>query len=325
LQTTERGRAERASDETTPTAATRLRLSQAGETRVVDVYEAYWNDLVPSLAAQSSLRLKVVRGLSLVGYWVFSRVWMGGLMRRKYLTFGVVTSAAAMIAWYLGVVGLFLEALVEEPPVFLQAVPGVVPVLDALSGWQLWAGATLFMALLPVPRLVDMIDFSKRYLTNEVTGARGVGLRVQLRHRVRQQILDAVEREEYSRLTLVGHSFGSVVAVDLLADLELPANLPLRLVTLGSPLRIFGQKAPWLYEEVDKCARRPGLESWKDVTIDSDWFATGIPLPDLAACSSRRVPAEGTFVDHLQARTHARYFDNQAAVEAIVAPWSTNP
>lgn len=321
IKTAEKVIVEKVEDGTAPTAAVRLRLTRGAETAVADLYEAYWNDLVPSLAAAPSVKQKMVRGVSLFSYWFFSKIWLGGVWHRKYLTIGLTTSALALILWYLGVVGLFLEATLAERTAGPEAgwwVAAGHTLLDTISGWQLWAGATLFMALVPVPVLIDIIDFSKRFLTNEVSGERPIGLRVQVRSRLRQQLVDALGREQYSRLTVVAHSFGTVAAVDLLADLPLPAGMRFRLVTLGSPLEILAQKAPWLRDEVDGCAGRPELEAWHDLTIDSDWFATGIPLPDLPNCRAERIPAEGTFVDHLLARTHSRYFDHQMAVAAVV-------
>ena len=303
-------------DENVPRGARQLRGTREGEEVLIDVQEAYWNDLVPSLT-QESLTTRVVRGLSLVWYWALSPVWKG-FLGRKYLTFGLSLSVTAFIAWYLGTLILLVEALANNPPDILA---GVMPALEAavaqVGGWRFWVFASALVGFLPVALLVDISDFAKRYVANEPTAPGRPAVRFEIVKRVRDQVLSTVEREDYSSVTVVGHSFGSVVAVDLLADLP-SLGPPLRVVTMGSLVELLARRASWLGKDVCAVAERSDLDEWIDVRSSSDWFASGAGVPDSARC--REVPVEsfGTFPDKLAARVHARYFDNQQAVREVL-------
>ena len=303
-------------DESVPRGVQRLRGTRDGTPIEIDVQEAYWNDLVPSLT-QENLRTKVVRGLSLFWYWALSPVWKG-FFKRMYLTFGLALSVIAFIAWYLGTLVLLIEAVASNPP------PGLAGVMQFLQnavayvgGWRFWVLASALVTFIPVALLVDISDFAKRYVSNEATAPGRPAVRFEIVKRARDQLLSALERGGYSSVTVVGHSFGSVVAVDLMADLP-PQSLSLRVVTMGSLIEVLASRATWLDKDVKALAARKDLEEWVDVNSKSDWFASGAGVPVSDRC--REVPVEsfGTFPDKLAARVHARYFDNQGAVEEIL-------
>jgi hypothetical protein len=297
-----------------------LEVTRGQEVVPTDVQEAYWNDLVPSLTA-AGLRARVVRGLALFLYWAFSPAWRG-FLGRKYLTVGLMVSGIALVVWYYGVLALFLDALLNDPgtnEVIARYAEFARGALEAVAGWKIWLGASVIMGLIPVAVLIDIMDFCKRYLVNEPTGSGGIGLHVAIRDRVRSQVLDALKADHpYDRLVLVSHSFGTVVAVDVLADLPLPPGSRVRFVTLGSPVELLVRKAPWLQGEIHKCCERPDLEAWIDIRAENDWFATGVPRAEDERCRSLRVPVRGTIVDTVTGRTHARYFDQEEAVAATL-------
>ena len=311
----------RVEDPDSPSHGIRVKVTKGTNERLIDVVEAYWNDLLPSLA-QAGAREKFLRGTSLIVYWALSvGVWRGAL-QRKYLTLGLVTSAIALVAWYYGTVALFLEAIRNSetaPAVFRDTATSVGQVLDIIAGWEVWVVATAIMGLIPVNLLVDIMDFSKRFLSDERVGDSGLGLRVQVRKRVREQTKAALAVANYQKLTVVGHSFGCLVALDLIADLQLPPGLEVRLVTVGSSIELLGRKAGWLADEIDKCAKRPELQAWVDVVSESDFFASGTPQPSGSGKFERRsVPVRGTFIDAVMSRTHGMYFDADATVQAVL-------
>ena len=89
---------------------------------------------------------------------------------------------------------------------------------------------------------------------NEVSGDRrtdpqGLGLRIQIRSRVREQILAAIEKGNYDRVTVLGHSFGTIVATDVFPDLPVSSRA-MRFVTIGSPIELL-KRAQWLEKEVE--------------------------------------------------------------------------
>lgn len=305
------------SDSAVPPGVRRLRAGSGDDRHEVDIAEAYWNDLVPSLT-QESLKTRMIRGFSLFWFWIANiHIWKG-VLRRKYLTFGLTLSASALIAWYLSTIVLFIEAVhLEDSSPLYDVTDALKGFSDAIGGWKIWAVISLLIAAVPVSLLVDISDFCKRYITDEPSAAGQPAMRFEIIRRVREQLEARLDPAEYHSLTVVGHSFGSVVTVDLFADLP-PVGIPVRILTLGSLIEVLGKQAGWLQEEVVSLSRREDLVEWVDIKARTDWFASGSSVPASAKCSELEVNSYGTFPDKLAARTHSRYFDNQEVVNTLV-------
>lgn len=305
------------SDPSTPPGVRRFRANTAGSHREFDVIEAYWNDLVPSLS-QESLKTRFIRGFSLLWFWMTNPRILKGIVRRKYLTFGLSMSALALILWYLGTIVLFVEAIeLEESSPFSALVAEMKSFVNTIGGWKIWALASALAMLIPVSLLVDISDFAKRYIANEPSDPGQPAVRFEIIKHVREQLESRLNASDYSSLTVVGHSFGSVVTVDLFADLP-PIGIPVRILTMGSLLEILGKQAPWLQDEVAALSQRSDLAEWVDINSRSDWFASGADMPNAANCRQVTISSYGTFPDKLAARVHARYFDNQEAVNLLL-------
>jgi hypothetical protein len=296
-----------------------VRLAGPGGHPVIDVYEAYWNDLVPSLSGEGLPR-RVLRGLSLTGYWGASSLWKG-IGSRWRLTIGTMTSGLVLVLWYVSVVALFYDAVAANPG-FLAGLPVVGAAIaswDPAGLWWVWAALSILALVVPVTILVDMMDFAKIYASEEVLAEDDVALRFQIVSRVREQINHALDGGPCHRLTVVGHSFGAVVAVDVMSHLRLPHGLPFRLVTLGSPAELLSHKARWLDDDIQACADRTDLTEWIDIVSTGDWLATGTPAKP-GRLREMTVRSHGTLVDRIVARVHGRYLDNQQTLNEILRP-----
>ena len=317
IATSERSEVTQVQADDVPAAAVRLKVTGGPVSHEVDVVEAYWNDLAPTLE-KASMPARVVRGTSLIAYWAFSGVWKG-FLNRKYLTLGMMAAGIALLTWYYGTVAMFLQALAGDQtanPTIKRLVEPFLPLFNTIGTWKVWVVASAFMAVIPVAVLVEMLDLTKRYMTNERAEPEGPPVRVQIRARVKEQIAAALKAGAYQRLTIVGHSFGAIVALDVLADL--PVSTPVRFVTIGSPIELVKRRAPWIGDEVTKCLARPDVITWIDICSEGDWFASGSDLPEGTKTRSMRVPIEGTFVDLVYGRTHSRYFDRDEVVGTLV-------
>ncbi|WP_444943874.1 hypothetical protein ACJJIK_00490 [Microbulbifer sp. ZKSA006] len=302
------------SDPSVPAGISRLRIS---DTQELDLVEAYWNDLVPSIT-QQSLKVRLARGFSLIWFWLANlHIWKG-VLKRKYLTFGLTLSALTFIVWYLGTIILFVEAIEpsSDSP-FFPAIQQLKQGVEYIGGWRVWLIATAVVALMPVSLLVDISDFCKRYLTNEPAAKGKPAVRFEIIRRVREQLESSTQQYEYDSVTIVGHSFGSVVTVDLFADLP-PIGVPIRILTMGSLIEVLAKQAPWLQGEVEQLSKREDLVEWIDIKSHSDWFASGSAVPARHHCYERIIGSYGTFPDKLAARVHSRYFDNQEAVRLLL-------
>ncbi|PPC78011.1 hypothetical protein C4K68_07090 [Pokkaliibacter plantistimulans] len=321
----------RIDDPQLPQDLCRLSGQRDGQPLTLDVVEAYWNDMVPSLS-QQPLSTRIQRGLSLFLYWGLSPVWQGW-WQRKYLTLSILLSGLMLVFWYYSTLALFAQALVNSSDSSTALLGHWLDgILSTMGSWKLWALVTLLMGVLPVTSVVDAMDFSKRYTAEEAAGPDTPALRLQIIRRVREQIrsylalADSVADSDgqlrpYQRITLVAHSFGTVIAIDVLADLPLSVSPGIRLFTLGSPLELLHKRVPWLLEEQSKCMQRNDLLQWLDITSPADWLATGA---DVDRLDDRRIEqlsirASGTLTDRLAARIHSRYFDNQQVCQRLLA------
>src|SRR5262245_1891638 len=97
VETSERPIVDRDEAGETSPIAVRLNATSAEGVRRLDVVEAYWNDLAPSLQ-NTGPRAKLSRGTSLIFYWGISNIWKG-FAKRRYLTIGLVASAIALVTW----------------------------------------------------------------------------------------------------------------------------------------------------------------------------------------------------------------------------------
>jgi len=302
----------------------RIRSSEPGVE--IDIREAYWRDLAPSMTKQRIDRT-LIRGLSLAIYWIFSPVWRG-FLSRKYLTLGIVFSFVAYLLWYSSLLILALDSLVSHPPEFLAKT------LDAIAelfpkGWAwllkfgalpFWAATSALVGIVEAAVLVDISDFAKRYISREKREGGEIPVQDEILARVRGEFKAAMSTHEYSRVTVVAHSFGSVIGVNLLAESSVTGKF--RLVTLGSPIALLAARENRLAQDVRSVAFNDNIE-WVDVKAPADWLGAGstferIKEDEFKRCRSVEVDFSGTFVDRLAARHHDEYFGNPDAVSEIL-------
>lgn len=303
-------------------------------TATLDVYEAYWGDLIPRLS-QEELVVRVKRGTTLLFYWAVSGIWRG-VRGRVYLTVSFIATAFILLAWYYSTVALLLTAIGENPNLLTgqagETGEGVPPagllqqiavllgkVGEWMGGWSVWLAVALLMGFVPVNKIVDVSDFTRRYLRNETVDDGPVGLQDRLRKRVRDVVAHVCEAGAYERITIAAHSFGCMIAVDVLADYAAPAGVRLRLVTMGGPLEILSHRAGWVQEEIDRCASAESLEAWVDFYSEVDWFCSATPfdasLPRLQHCE---VHDQASLSEKLTGETHQRYFGQKKVVHTLL-------
>lgn len=301
----------------------RLEIHRGGaDARLVDVYEAHWGDLVPH-GSQGTPVARMGEGLRLLAYW-FSPRMAGAFRHSRFLTLSLLLSALALVAWYYGVLALGLTAIGSAPPIDPEQAPAAARSFAwlgelgaAMGGWYVWAVVAGLMGFLPVDRLVDMAAFTRGYLLNEPT-AEGPGIRDRIRNRVLATMGD-VAAGGYAGITVVAHSFGSVIAVDVFGDHQGDERAALRLVTMGTPLRVLCHRSAWLRAELDKCLGNRALASWQDYYSDEDWLCGPVPGHEgQGHVVSRRLVREAPLGAKLSGATHKMYYGEQAVVEDLV-------
>ena len=132
-------------------------------------------------------------------------------------------------------------------------------------------------------------------------------------------LLDTLQQDPtIDSIVVVAYSFGTVPVVEALA--RYPAKLPLRLVTLGSPLQLIAARAPHIGAAIDALLDNPKIEQWGDFHFDLDWLCTGVPGSGRSErFLSRRVEAEVSIDQIVSGRSHTVYFHNEGPMAFILA------
>jgi hypothetical protein len=294
----------------------------------LDVFEAHWADMVPEQVELGPWQ-KLGSGLDMLAYWLFSwRTWRA-LTVSRFITLGLMMGGLLLVLWYLALVLVVADAVTKD--VTLTAGVRDVPVLGNLlqmfldaagmvGHWYWWALIAFVLSIVPVDALVQMARFAKDYLENRPDETE-VGLRDRMRNRVRATLENVLEAG-YDEVLLVAHSFGSVLAIDLLADWPHRDDFArLRLVTLGSPIAVLGYRSKWVDAERRQLLERPELDIWLDFYAPTDWLCTAVPgHAERYPGMSRELDFEAPLRQMLTGQTHMLYYRCSEVLETLAAP-----
>ena len=293
----------------------------------VDVFEAYWGDLIPESTSRTPLQ-HLLWGLEIIVYWVFNwRSWTA-LRVSPYMTFGLLSSGSLLVLWYISIVLLAADAIGQDsagvsslglPHVLQELVKSIVDVAAVVGNWQLWLAIAAILPFLKIDELVMIASFVKDYFQNKPDETE-VGLRHRLRTRI-QTTLDNVYKADYDEVTLLAHSFGTVFAIDLMADWPHRRDLArTSLVTMGAPIAVLACRSPWLASEVKRFAARNDIVAWDDYHAATDWLCTAIPArKDFAgAGASHKLVFETKILEKLSGRSHMSYYRDDHLLEHLV-------
>ncbi|HEY9645492.1 MAG TPA: hypothetical protein V6C88_03930 [Chroococcidiopsis sp.] len=294
----------------------------SGETKMIDLYETYWLDLVTRLSA-ANLKDKVVRGFDLLFYWTFSKTWQA--FREAPMMLGGVLIALVLVAlWYYGTLVLALTAIAHDQSIFGAAIPAIWANRfgqwgEAMGGWSIWVAVSLLLTFLPLDLVIDQTDFTKRYLQNEIDPVTGETLRVKIRKRLIETLDSVLDHGEYERVTILAHSFGTLFATELLAT-AYPFPKPFRYITVAGPLKLLSLRSSWVNGIIQKALRNPAVESWTDYYSDRDLFCTKVPVsgdvPPIfkGRCMLQDIPLR----DCITGKSHIAYFAQEEVIDALM-------
>jgi hypothetical protein len=295
----------------------------SGETKTIDVYEAFWADLLTTLSTQN-LKDKVLRGTSLLLYWVFSGIWKT-FKECPNLVGGFVTSLVLVTFWYYGTVAMVLTAIGQDPTFFGSKLPlgwseRLGQLGNAMGGWSVWLLISAFLTFIPINILVDLADFAKYHLQDAIDEGTGETIRAKLRKRILETLERVLNAKVYDRVTLLTHSYGAVIGTELLSNLKHPLPQPVRYITLGGPLKFLSLRATWIHEIIKGCLQNPSVESWTDYYSDLDWICTRTPIPGEISqkFESRKTIRQVSPWEMISGKSHSFYFYEKDVIEQLL-------
>jgi hypothetical protein len=231
----------------------------------------------------------LMSGFALLAYWLLGpRTWQAAFSASWYMAISFMLAGLVLLAWYASVVTSALDWLIQSAHHF-ATVPVLAPLAKIVGsppqgsqvkavediGIGLARAFAIILPLTPLLIVVDLSRLSKFYLQN-AEGDDGVGLRERIRLRLRKRFLWA-NAQDYERVIVVAHSFGTLPVVDLLADWQAAEDFGrLKVITLGSPAGIFAFKSAWMKQQVAAAtAKHPAL-GWFDFRLDRDFLSSGL-------------------------------------------------
>lgn len=296
-----------------------------GEIKTIDIYEAYWNDLIDPLSKKNA-KDQAIKGIFLFIYWLFSGVWQ---MARKsrILLFQALIFLLLNVLWYYGSVVLALTSIGQNPSAFGLQLPSdladqMAAIGRSLGGWKIWAATSFLLSLLPIPisSLVDLTDFTARYLQDETQAGIG-GVRDRIRRRVEGILNDVIQEDAYERITVLAHSFGVIIGIDLLADYHPKVKKPIRFISMGGSVEFLSYRSSWVLEESARCLNNPALSHWGDYYSDQDWLCTKTPIPDgeqLNKFSSCKIKLRVPLARQIIGDSHNAYYFERPLLENLL-------
>lgn len=265
---------------------------ETGYEVTVDLYEAYWGDLIPSREAETPHR-RMVRGWFLIRYWLLGGVGQllhYGRSQANGAVWALSLAGLFLAIWYLNVLVLALTAIANgdtDLTTGLCTLPGVSCLCAELSDHaEAWSTASVslfligFVGLLGwVETFASLSDFVMSYLRDDPTGEDGIGIRALTRHRLLAVLDQVCAVEDYDEIFVVGHSLGGVIAADALAEYG-KGSERITLITWGSALGLLMAKEPKIETEIAKFYDNPTrLQNWVDVAVRGDLLGADVPRP----------------------------------------------
>lgn len=287
--------------------------------RTIDVYEAFWGDLIEHISQQNPFK-KFRNGAKLLSFWIFSGTWRAARYS-KYMSLNLAVSAVILPLWFFAITAMAIDAIGADPQIFwsFQIIPQsfadrLSDISGFVGGWTWWLIGIIFISIFPTNAAVDVAYLSKAYLQNEDN------FRGSVSDRVSAVIYDLINDGRYDRITILCHSFGVVIGTHVLANRFFDAIVPIRIVTLGGPLALMSQRSKIINTDIECCLEIDSLEQWIDFHSDQDWLCANTPAAEQhAKYKDSPIKFVSTWLQRIRGKTHDRYFDEPEVKQLLTS------
>ncbi|MEO1053638.1 MAG: hypothetical protein AAFX87_23585 [Bacteroidota bacterium] len=248
-----------------------------GTSREVDIYEAFWADLRIDFEQLKNYQ-KFFSGMGMLIYWLNPRLWHFSKGDSTKTVF-MIMSTLGLLVWY-GIVIITILAFIKtvDPPAFLKDSLLVNQFNELVTvtseNFKQWLGLSVLTSFLPLAVVANIAYDTKKYLQNDT-------YRSALRRRAHDIVFDVIHEGQYDRVTLLCHSFGSVIGVHFLATMaDLTKDKPFRFVTMGAAVSFLSFRSQWLKDILQRCFRTQYVDEWIDFFSPEDWVCSSVKLED---------------------------------------------
>lgn len=272
-----------------------------GSKKKIDIKEVYWGDLRPSLSLKES-KEKILNGLNLLIYWTSSAKLWKNSGHCKYMMFNMIFTLIILIVWYLSVLVIVYES----------AIGSVHESLLNNRAVLVWGSFSLMLYFIPASKITDISFATKSYLENynnmfyKVCG------------RFKRVLRNVVENDDYETITIISHSFGSVVSTEVLT--EYTGEKEIRYITLGGPLLLISSRSERVKSALKKITLNNKITSWNDFYSNQDWLCTATPIQSSKInFTSNEISSKVPMSEKITGESHSLYFQDFEVIGKILS------
>lgn len=253
-------------------------------TKVIDIREVYWGDLRTLLSPESGI-IQVFRGLNLLLFWIASPKLWKQIASSKYMLFWMIATLIVSIGWYYGVLAAAFTAIGTNPEVLNIKLPDQIAEFfkelgSNMGSWYAWGITSVLVSILPVKEVIDISYATKCYLQNYKGTYNKIYSRVNkaLKAVTQPSLNNQSFKPNYNRITVLSHSFGSIVSTEVLA--KYTNQIPIRNITLGGALLLITARSPRVQTALNQVLVNDLIDPWIDFYSYNDWLCTKSPVPN---------------------------------------------
>ena len=293
------------------------------KTKVIDIQEVYWGDFRTFLSHESGI-IQVLRGFSLLLFWLASAKLWKQISSSKYILFWMIATLIVSIGWYYGVLATAFTAIGTNPEVFNFKLPPEIATFfkqlgTTMGSWYAWIVTSILISIFPVKKIIDISYSTKCYLKNYKGTYNKIYSRVNKTLKAVTQLSqnNEIAKPNYNSITVLSHSFGSIVSTELLAKYE--GQIPIRNITLGGALLIITARSTRVKDALTNVLVNNKIVSWIDFYSYSDWLCTKSPVSsDEKKFQGHRIKTTVEFDEKFNGTSHDLYFDDDDVIRTLL-------
>jgi hypothetical protein len=249
--------------------------------------------------------------------WLFTKELIA-LKSSPPLVIGLGISLLLWSFWFYGIIALAFVALGQDPnflgfPISEEWSSQISALGKGMSNLSAWLIVSGLFSFVPINAIADIADFSTRYLEENPEGK---FMRAKIRKQVADTLNAVLETGYYNKVTILAHSFGVVIATDLVADYH--QNHRVRYISLGGCLEFLSYKSKQIKKEIIKSLNNEQIDKWIDFYSEQDWLCTKTPIPkgsDSMRICHRKIQLPFSLLKQLSGQSHEHYFTNEEVLK----------
>ncbi|GAA4271578.1 hypothetical protein U6A24_13410 [Aquimarina gracilis] len=286
-----------------------LTFKHTSEKKTIDVFEVFWGDIVnENYSEELPLWKKVIFGLELITFWVFSSVWKGAL-KNKFLFSAITFSGLIITGWYLSVLGILATAIYNTKFLVEHLA------LSELPAWfpEVSLGLGIFLGAFPTALLIRASGFSMKFIKSAL-------VRDAIKGRIGSQMNYITTSNKYDRVTLFSHSMGAIPTIDYLSNYQKNSDIKVRSITVGAAISFFAYKSSLIRTDLIECSNNSHIDEWLDFFSKEDYLCAYETIDELGEnFYSQELKMDSSWLSRLSNKVHVQYFDDSRVIEKLIS------